>query len=145
MVVNKELSTPTFIITQILILIVSLAFFGGLYYLLNIQYQKPKSQLLQGGPVTTKPLSLALEVDQPEDNSLVFQSSIVISGTTSANSTVLISNDMQDVVVTPKFNGSYSTVINLKEGVNQISVYAFDKTGDQRSKSLTVFYSKEKI
>ena len=142
---NKKLPTHIFIVTQILILVISLSLITGLYYPINIQYQKPKSQLLQGGPVTTLPHSLVLEVDQPDDNSLVFQPSAVISGATSAGSTVLISSDLQDITITPKLNGSYSTVINLKTGINQVSVYAFDKTGDQRLVTRTIYYSKEKI
>ena len=141
---NRKLSLPTFILTQILVLLLSLAFLGGLYYILNIQYQLPKSKLLQGGPVTSALTSLVLELDQ-DDNILVFQPSLIVSGSTSSASDVLITTANQDIVVEPKINGSFSTVINLSAGVNEIRVFAFDKTGDQRSQTRTVFYSKEKL
>lgn len=145
MTMNRKLSIPTFIVTQILILALSLSFLAGLYYLLNIQYQQPKNRFLQGGPVTTPPSSLVLEVTQPDDNVLVFQPSLIVSGSTSNGNLVLISSAASDLVITPKSDGSYSTVVNLIEGVNNLNIVAFDKTGDQRSQTKTVYYSKEKI
>lgn len=144
MKLGRKLSTKQFILSQIVILAVTLLFLGGLYYLLNIQYQKPKN-LFTNGPLTTAPKSLRLSLDQPDDDTLTFQSSIIVSGKTAPSSDVLISTETQDLVIKSKTDGSFSTVLKLDEGVNRILVAVFDATGDSRSTERTVYYSKEKI
>ncbi len=98
-----------------------------------------------GGPVTVLPKSLRIDLDQPDDNLLTFQSSLIVSGSTLPNLLVLISTQSQDSVVESKKDGSFSTVIQLEEGVNNLTVTVFDQGGDSRSAERTVYYSKEKI
>ena len=112
--------------------------------MVNIQYQKPKD-LLSNGPVTTLPKSLRLDLDQPDQDTLSFSSSIIVSGTTGPKKDVLISTDTKDFVIQSKVDGSFSTVLNLDEGINRITVAVFDTTGDSRVAERTVYFSKEKI
>ena len=114
-------------------------------YILNIQYQAVRPYSLGNGPVTTAPATLTLAVSSPDDDSLTFQSAVLVSGSTSPNLPVLISAQSRNVVVQSKFDGSFSTVINLEEGVNQIKIVSFSPTGDQRSVDKTIYYSKEKL
>lgn len=86
-----------------------------------------------------------LNLDQPDDNSLTFQSSIIISGKTAPGTEVLISTDTNNVVIKSKQDGSFSTVLDLDEGENRVTVIVFDTTGDSRSSERTVYYSKEKL
>ena len=144
MKLTHKIPTKLFIFSHILILISGLIFIAGLYYILNIQYQKSTGPF-SAGPVTSLPKTLRLNLDQPDNDSLSFQSSIIVSGQTSPNMDVLISSDNNDLVVKSKKDGSFSTVLNLQESVNQITISVFDTTGDSRSESRTVYYSKEKI
>lgn len=144
MKLNKKLSTKQFIFSQFLILIASLVFLFGLFYILNIQYQKPTSPF-SNGPLTTPPRTLRLDLDHPDDDNLTFQSSIIVSGQTAPLKDVLIFTNAQDLVITSKSDGSFSTILNLDEGVNKIVAAVFDATGDSKSAERTVFYSKEKI
>lgn len=144
MKLNKKLSLNQFIISQLLILAVGLLFLGGLYFILNIQYQKSNNPFLNG-PVTTPPKTLRLDLDHPDDDSLTFQSSIIVSGQTSPLKEVLIFTDSKDLVITSKKDGSFSTILNLDEGVNRIVATVFDATGDNKTAERTIFYSKEKI
>lgn len=143
---GQNLPQSTFIISQIVILIVGLVLAGVLYYILNIQYQPPKnSYSASGGPVTTAPASLSLELSSPSDDTLTFTPSVVVSGKTAPNSSVLISSEYNDLVVSSKSDGGFSTIFELKEGPNNINVVVFDSTGDQRSAQKVVYYSKEKM
>lgn len=144
MKLGKKLSAKQFIVSQVLILTVGLIFLSGLYYILNIQYQKPQN-LFSNGPVTTPPKTLRLDLDQPADDSLTFTPSIIISGQTAPGVNILITTDTDDLVITSKADGSFSTVLNLDEGVNRITAVVFDATGDSKSATRTVYYSKEKI
>lgn len=144
MKLTQKLSTKYFIISHIIILVLGLIFLLGLYYILNIQYQKPTKPFLNG-PVTSIPKTLKLDVDQPADDSLTFQNSIVVSGQTSPLKEVLIFSETQNLVIKSASNGSFSTVINLQSGVNNITVAVFDTDGDEKSIERTVYFSKEKL
>lgn len=144
MKLRKKLSSKAFFLSHLLIFTVSLVFLFGLFFILNIQYQKPK-ELFSNGPVTTLPKSLMLNLEQPDDNSLTFQSSVVVSGSTAPSSDVLISTQTRDLVIKSKQDGSFSTVLNLDEGVNTVTAVVFGPTGDSKSETRTVYYSKEKL
>ncbi len=141
---NRKLSHKSFILSHIVILIIGLIFLGGLYYILNIQYQSPKSLFLNG-PVTTTPKSLRLDLDQPDQDTLSYSQSIIVSGKTSPGNTVLIYTETFDTVIKAKPDGSFSTMLSLNEGVNRLTATVFDETGDFRSAERAVYYSKEKL
>lgn len=144
MKLTKSLSTKNFILSHILILIVGLIFLAGLYFILNVQYKTSPNPFING-PVTSKPKSFTLTIDQPADESLSFKDQILISGKTGPYMSVLISTNQDDQVIEAKFDGSFSLTLNLAEGVNNIKVVAFDQTGDFRELERVIYYSKEKI
>lgn len=141
---NKKISKKTFVFFNILILILGLTFLVGLYYILNIQYQNLQTPF-EKGPVTTLPKILRLEVQQPDNDIASYQGSIIVSGKTSPFVDVLIYSDTQNISLKSQPDGSFSTVFNLDEGVNQITIAVFDATGDSKSDTRSVYYSKEKI
>lgn len=141
---NRKLSDKSFILSHIVILLIGLIFLGGLYYILNIQYQGPKSLFLNG-PVTTAPKSLRLDLDQPDQDTLSYSQSIIVSGKTSPGNAVLISTETFDTVIKAKPDGSFSTMLSLNEGVNRVTATVFDDKGDERSAERAVYYSKEKL
>ena len=144
MKLGKKLSTKQFILSHFLILIFGLIFLSGLYYILNIQYRQSPN-LFEAGPVTTTPKTLRLELQQPDNDLFSNQSSVLVSGKTSPFLNILIYSDSQNLVIKAKGDGSFSTVFNLDEGVNQITVVVFDNSGDQKSDTRTVYFSKERI
>lgn len=143
--IMKKVLLVIFIIL-LLILLAGLAYAGWSYYDLN--YRNRSSQKLDSPitePITKNPASLTIELEQPEDNLLSFQSSIIVSGNTRPNSYIMITSESEDVVIQSKSDGSFSTILNLTEGVNQLKVVVFDETGDQRTSERTIYYSEEKI
>lgn len=144
MKLGQKLSTKLFILSHVLILTIGLIFLGGLYFIVNIQYQKPNKPFSKG-PVTALNKSLRLDLSQPDQDSLLYSSSISVSGKTTPTTEVLISTESNDLVIKSKPDGSFSTILDLDEGVNRISVTAFDASGNAKSEERTVYYSKEKI
>ena len=145
---NTTLSTKTFIISQMLILILGLIYIGSLYYIINIKdlpvtarSKSPFSIL----PVTKQLTVLDLELDQPDDEILVFDSMVLISGRTFPNTEVLVASGEKDLIVTSNEEGSFSTSFELEEGVNLIQVAVFSQTGDPKIIEKTIFYSEEEI
>lgn len=144
MKLGRKLSGKHFIFANIIILFTGLVFLGVLYYILNIQYERPKN-LLSNGPVTLSPKSFLLSLEQPEDDSLIFTDSIDVSGKTAPSKEVLVYTETRDMVIESKPDGSFSGSLDLDEGENRITVAVFDSTGESRSLERTVYYSKEKI
>ncbi len=141
---TKKLSTKQFVFSQLVILIAALVFLGGLYYILNIQYQVNKDRFL-AGPVTSLPKTLRVDLDSPDEDSLLFDSQVLVSGQTGPNLDVLITSDSSDIVVKSDVLGRFSANFSLTEGPNKIKVIVFDSTGDSRSGERNVYFSKEKI
>lgn len=144
MKLTRKISGKEFIVYHILIFVISLTFIFGLYYILNIQYKQAQKPF-QAGPVTSRPKSFTLDLDQPSDDTLTFSSQILLSGKTGPKLEVLISGDSYDEVIISKNDGTFSRTIDLAEGVNNIRVTVFDPTGDSRFAERTVYYSKEKL
>lgn len=142
---RKVISPSIFFLAMFLILVASL--FG--IFTLNTQLNKDfKSSTLYSpanGPLTSAPTILSLEIAQPLNDTLTFESSTIVSGNTSPNVTVLISANDSNTVLQSQSDGSFSTVINLEEGINQITVAAFNQTGEEKQVQRTIFYSEEKI
>ncbi len=141
---KSSLKLKHFILINLIILIVGLTFLGGLYYILNIQFESPKTPF-SNGPVTTEPKSLLFDLEQPEQDTISFSSSILVSGKTSAFKEVLIYTNEDNLIVKSNSDGSFSKKIDLAPFENKITVVVFDSTGKSRFAERTVYYSKEKI
>ena len=141
----KPFSSKTFIIISLIILVLGLATLGGLYYFLNFQNSTSKPYSSRGGPLTSAPTSISLDLSSPNDDLLSFNSEVLFSGKTSSNSTVLISSQSQDLIAETKNDGSFSKTVSLVEGANIFKITVFDPTGDQKSVERSIYYSKEKI
>ncbi|MDO8618754.1 MAG: hypothetical protein Q7R49_02285 [Candidatus Daviesbacteria bacterium] len=142
---KKNLSVRNFILSQVGILFIGLGCILYLNYLFNLSYTGTRLQSLGHGPLTSTPTVLTLEIVSPNDDTLTFQSSIVVSGNTRPDTPVLISTASRGLAVQSKFDGSFSVVLALTEGVNQIQITVFGPTGDQKSVNKTIYYSKDKI
>ena len=140
---DVTLSTKTFIISHTIIFLSGLIFFGGLYYILyQEKFQPPQADY---NPVTKVPVSLFLEISSPEDNVLVYEDNIVISGKTGPETTVIISSQDNDTGLQASKDGEFSKVFQLSRGANIIEVTAFDTEGNSKTVTRSVYYSEEKI
>ena len=140
---NKTLSQRFFIISMCLIFSISLGYLVTIYFILNPQ--TPKENLITSLPVTKEPVSLSLTVSSPNDNSLVFNENILISGKASSGSVVILSSEDDDVVITSSKDGNFSLTYKLSPGTNDFTIGAFDATGNNKKEERTVYYSKDKI
>lgn len=104
-----------------------------------------QSSLISSTPVTSEPVSLSLNINNPDNNLLVFESDLLISGKTSPNTTLVLSLDKEDWVGNIDNLGNFSDTAKLKEGVNHLVVTVFDSQGNSKSESRTIYFSKEKL
>lgn len=143
------ISTKTFIITHILLLIFGLGIFLGLAYYLNGSFLIccKQSEFEKYIPVTKKPSSLSLNLTNPDEELLVFNKSLIVSGSTSENTTVIIANvtTKQTIGVETNQKGDFSKVVYLDKGLNELIVAAFDLQGNFKTEERTIFYAEEKL
>lgn len=140
---HKALSLKAFAVAMTLVLSLGLIFFVGLHFYL--QKSGAITPAILQGPVTDKPVSLTLNLSDPDDNKLVFNSELLIQGQTASGATVILSSEAQDMILEPNNKGSFSATTKLQPGLNLLTVTVFDSSGNSKSENRTVYYSQEKI
>ena len=86
---------------------------------------------------TSTSVPLSLTISEPQNESIVRESLLRVSGHTAPDAILSINGDM---VRTIDENGNFTTVISLVEGPNLIDAIATNYEGDQVSQELTVIY-----
>lgn len=144
MLMNKELSTKIFALAHLIILILCLSLLGGLYIILNPE-KFVKADLSKYIPVTSKPLSFNLEINNPEDDLLVFDNSLLISGTSAPHAAIVITTQDGDWGIEANSKGEFQQVIELSMGLNEINIKSFDEKGNEKFEERSIYYSKEEL
>jgi hypothetical protein len=88
---------------------------------------------------------ISLIISSPEDNSLVNQEEIEISGQTVSQATIAILYEEGEEILQANEQGEFSQKITLVGGANEIKITAFDKEGNEASKNLNLVYSSAEI
>lgn len=138
-----ELSPKTFIFAILLILILGLGYI--VFFYKSINPQNVESLIDKYMPVSSKPASLILNLNAPNDNSLVFDNTMLVSGTTNPNCLVIVADQSFDHIIHSNDQGNFSDTITLDSGVNELTITAFDQNGNTKSNIKTVYFSKTKI
>ena len=87
---------------------------------------------------------IGLEILLPQDQELVMNPEINISGRAKGKQTILvITSSFEDVVVASD-DGTFTSKVKLEEGANEIKVFALSDDVVEE-KSIIVNYSKEEI
>jgi len=98
-------------------------------------------------PVTsnqdTQPTKHGVTIDSPLDGSIEDKESLLISGTTTKNATVVIQGILDDVITAVNTEGKYAGKITLVEGKNDITVTSVNEQNEQATQTITVFYTPE--
>lgn len=139
----RKLSTKAFVISQILILLVGLFVFISLALFVNDGVGKGPWQLRK--PVTQEPKSFNLTINSPEDNLLVFEPTLLISGKTSPKTPLVISTPSQDFALLSGDNGDFSKNVPLEVGLNIITINSINEDGAIKQIKKIAYFSKEKI
>lgn len=87
--------------------------------------------------------SVLLTVDTPAHETVVENKTVIVSGKTAENATVIVSTDNTDEVVAPAANGNFSTSVTIGDGENIIEIIALSPTGEKAVVKRTITYSTE--
>lgn len=80
--------------------------------------------------------SVALDITQPQDETTVNTSTVLVKGVTTGDATVSVQGSLVDVGE----DGTFSTTVPLEVGPNSIQVTASDSQGSDNTQVLTVIY-----
>ncbi|OGM24553.1 hypothetical protein A2627_03455 [Candidatus Woesebacteria bacterium RIFCSPHIGHO2_01_FULL_39_28] len=91
---------------------------------------------------TPKP-ETGLVIASPEDQTVIVETPVTISGLSRSNSIIAILGEEKDYVIQNESNGEFKVDLDLVPGVNQIKIISFDKDGQKTEKNLNLVYSSE--
>jgi hypothetical protein len=103
-------------------------------------------------PVSNEPKSMHLTINNPDDQVLTQDHTLVVSGQTSPKSGVVInvnypnsnSKDL-NIGVEADDKGEFHKSVDLKTGVNEITISAFDPQGNNKVETREIYYTEEKL
>lgn len=94
-------------------------------------------------PEPTNRPSIFLTVDSPIHEDVTDKKTIIVNGTTSPDAVIIVTSSINDQVVTPSANGSFSTTIVVENDENEISITAVSPTGEEVTVIKTITVSTE--
>ena len=83
---------------------------------------------------------LLLEIQEPEDESIVSTASVVVRGVTAPDAIVSLMFDSEIEIADVDEAGNFAVTIDLQEGPNVIEVVASDWEGHEASAIVTLIY-----
>ncbi|RLC34933.1 hypothetical protein DRH14_01950 [Candidatus Shapirobacteria bacterium] len=96
------------------------------------------------GQTTTK-ASNFLDINQPQDQTIIDQDTIKIKGQTTPLSQVVILVNNQSFFIEANQQGNFSQKIELEGGANLIQISSIDPNDNQIDKEILITYSTAKI
>lgn len=96
-------------------------------------------------PPTTLTQLPTLDITQPKDQSISDNKTVDLVGQVKSASFVLLESDTDYKTIQASPDGLIKTQLNLSEGANEIYISAYDDKGEINTKTLTVFYTSEKL
>lgn len=138
--INRPMPEKTFIISISAVFITALIFLFGIHFLLN--KDSFRTTLKNYIPVTKESKEFKLDLNNPDEDKLVFDGSILVSGKSSAFASIVISTQDKDTGFAVGKTGEFSRIIDLSPGLNYLSVSAFDPAGNVKTENRIIFYSE---
>jgi hypothetical protein len=88
---------------------------------------------------------MSLDIVSPQDNSLLDQEEIEITGKTSPLANIVILSEEGEEIIQADEQGEFKETITLSGGANEITITAIDQNGNEASKVLNLVYSTAQI
>ena len=109
------------------------------------QKRTEKITLPTSTPISSIPQIQDLEIEKPLDGSISETDSIQVLGKSKPGNLLFIDTDSDTKIIEAGSDGNFSEKISLSEGANRIHVTKYDDSGEEQTKTLTVFYTPEKL
>lgn len=150
---NKDALLATFIGFVVGLLVTGLVLYGpGLAKNFpKIQFPKFSFSLPQFGKPKATPTPTAasikkehtITIESPLQDALEADDTVLVSGTTTPTSIVVISGSSDEVVIVANGDGKFAGKVTLSEGKNDITATSFQEKGPVALTTVSVFYTPE--
>lgn len=87
----------------------------------------------------------SIEINSPEDNSLLSTEKTDIVGITTPNSNVIIATTSNTFIGQSNDSGKFSIPIKLESGLNILKISSIETNGNQKDTQINITYSTAKI
>lgn len=130
------------ILSFIMVLIGLLVAGAAFYFYQSTKVVSSKSTVSSKTLITPTPLpSIFLSINTPNNETVVSNKSVFISGKTSVDATVIIITEAEQIVLKPSLQGDFSTTLIIDNGQNLIRIQSISPNGEIASAERTVTYS----
>lgn len=128
-----------FIFISLIFLIIVFLTAGLIFWKNSNKIEQPsiKNESAVTATIDESKNTLDFSLNQPTDGQIFTVSQITVSGKTDANAEVSVN----DKDIKADSQGEFSTVVNLDEGDNIISILANDEYGNMAEKEIVVSYT----
>lgn len=110
------------------------------------QIISPQAEKLENEPEATPTIFLqSLSLVSPIDESITNEGKILVSGSTSPDSWVILLTEKGERVIMSDKKGGFETEIFLISGENEIEIQSISETGEKANKTVTIVYSTAEI
>lgn len=135
------------IVIVIGILIGAIVSFGIYTAQTAIKKQQAQTAVSEEQPTLepTPQVSHTLSIIEPVNESISNQEEITITGSTTPNAVITIIAEENEYLLTADAEGTFSAEIILVSGANNITVTAFDESGNRAEQLITVVYSTAEL
>jgi hypothetical protein len=134
------------VILSFIMVLIGLLVAGAAFYFYQSTKTLPEKSSVATDVTKATPTpapTIFLTINQPANESVVSNKTLIISGKTSPNATVLLITDSGQEAFTPSSQGDFSTTITLDNGQNIITIEAVLGNGEIASTQRVVTYSTE--
>jgi len=111
---------------------------------------EPNKEVSQSSPETSnenigleKNSKSTISLVTPNENDVVGETPVVLSGIAKVNSKIIISAEKEDYIIETDEKGGFEQEVDLIGGINQIILQAFDENETSVKKELTIVFSTE--
>lgn len=109
---------------------------------LNSKSTSTSKETLDVSPTLT-PQEFNLSLAKPEEDDVISETPMILSGVTTPSAWVVISAEDEDYVSSADESGAFSQEVNLLGGVNNLTVFAIDVNSKSAEKQISVVFSSE--
>ncbi|KKR25273.1 MAG: hypothetical protein UT56_C0001G0004 [Candidatus Levybacteria bacterium GW2011_GWB1_39_7] len=139
----RERLVIVFIAIAIGLLTTTLVFF--LYQQTKTIPQKAISKSSENFPSPTPQNKVYLSIDEPKDESLSERRSIQVKGRTNPQNTIIISTNIEDLIIKPTTDGKFSATVTIDPSSNEIVTRSIDPDGQEAKDARVVTFNTEEF
>jgi hypothetical protein len=117
--------------------------------LLTLLKRTAPSQLATINPTPTLPTvsntSSLLTLESPAPESIATSKNIQITGKTAPGTILVLTTERDNSPYEASESGNFAFPLSLKEGANTAIITAYNESGEAETKTLTIYYTSEKL